>query len=68
MKKRTTIYLDGIEQSRRLAEIAAELGFLITHGSGAGFLGSISGLNRAIADGYVKVVKVEKSEPAPSVS
>lgn len=67
MKKRTTVYLESREQSIRLSKIAAELGFIISHGAGAGFLGSISELNRAIADGRVSVVRMEQDEQADKV-
>lgn len=67
MSHTTTVHLDNREQQDKLAVIARELGLLVSRGIGAGRVGSVSELCRAIAEGRVIVSKVEQDEPDEKV-
>jgi len=59
--KRSSVYFSD-EQSNSLEAKARELGFLQTRGTGAGKVGSISQLVRAIADGKIKLTEPNKEK------
>lgn len=63
MSHRTTVHLESKEQQIKLAEIAASLGLVTSRGVGSGYIGSVSELNKAIADGRVIVQLAKEKEP-----
>ena len=58
-RPKTTVELSS-EQVKRLQEYATEFGFFHTRGPGTGWLGSISQLLQAIADGEIELVRKVK--------
>jgi len=63
----TTLFISENDK-KKLEEIARKSGYIQTRGAGAGKLGSISALMRAIASKEVRLLDAEEASKTPSPS